>query len=64
MVRISPLKPFLPKDPEEFSTNPYDFIGKEEEQQLKKIPLSLIHLILPDGEGDQKYRNATKVYLR
>ena len=62
MVKISPLKPFLPKDPEEFCTNPYDIIGKEEEQQLKKIPHSLIHLILPDGEGDQKYRNAAKVY--
>lgn len=62
MVKISPLKPFLPKNPEEFCTNPYDIIGKEEEQQLKKIPYSLIHLILPDGEGDQIYRNAAKVY--
>jgi len=62
MVKISPLKPFLPKNPEEFCTNPYDIIGKEEEQQLKKIPHSLIHLILPDGEGDQIYRNAAKVY--
>jgi uncharacterized protein (DUF1015 family) len=62
MVKIFPLKPFLPKDPEEFCTNPYDIIGKEEEQQLKKIPHSLIHLILPDGESDQKYQNAAKVY--
>ncbi len=62
MVKISPLKPFLPKDPEEFCTNPYDIIGKAEEQQLKKIPHSMIHLILPDGEGDQKYQNAAKVY--
>lgn len=62
MVKISPLKPFLPKNPEEFCTNPYDIIGKEEEQQLKKIPYSLIHLILPDGEDDQIYRNAAKVY--
>ena len=62
MVKISPLKPFLPKNPEEFCTNPYDIIGTEEEQQLKKISYSLIHLILPDGEGDQIYRNAAKVY--
>ena len=34
MVKITPLKAYLPKNPEEFCTNPYDIIGKEEEQEL------------------------------
>jgi len=62
MVNISPLKPYIPVNPEEFCTNPYDVISKEEEQELKRNPTSLIHLILPDGEGDQVYLNAAKAY--
>ncbi|MFX0037853.1 MAG: DUF1015 domain-containing protein [Promethearchaeota archaeon] len=59
---ITPLKPYVPINPEEFCTNPYDIISKEEENELKKNPNSLIHLILPDGEGDEIYQNATKAY--
>ena len=62
MVSISPLKPFIPINPEEFCTNPYDVISKEEEYELKKNPNSLIHLILPDGEGNEIYENAIKSY--
>jgi uncharacterized protein (DUF1015 family) len=62
MVLITPLKPYIPVNPEEFCTNPYDIISKEEEQVLKKIPESLIHLILPSGEGDEIYQNAAKAY--
>jgi uncharacterized protein (DUF1015 family) len=62
MVIVSPLRPFIPVDPEEFCTNPYDIITKEEEKELKKIPSSLIHLILPDGEGDEIYENGAKAY--
>ncbi|MFX1304336.1 MAG: DUF1015 domain-containing protein [Promethearchaeota archaeon] len=62
MVLISPLRPFIPNNPEEFCTNPYDIIGKEEEQELKKNPNSLIHLILPNGEGIEVYQNAAKAY--
>jgi uncharacterized protein (DUF1015 family) len=64
MVKISPLKPFLPRNPEEFTTNPYDVIEKEEELELKKNPNSLIHLILPDGEGNEIYKNGAKAYQR
>lgn len=64
MVNIKPLKPYLPKDPKEFVTKPYDVIDKEEENELKKNPNSLIHLILPDGEGDELYQNALKAYER
>lgn len=62
MVLVSPLKPFIPINPAEFCTNPYDIISKEEEQELKKILNSLIHLILPDGEGNEVYENAAKAY--
>ncbi|MFX0002169.1 MAG: DUF1015 domain-containing protein [Candidatus Hermodarchaeota archaeon] len=62
MVLITPLKPYTPINPEEFCTNPYDIISKEEEYELKKNPNSLIHLILPDGEGDEIYQNAAKAY--
>ncbi|MFX1568853.1 MAG: DUF1015 domain-containing protein [Promethearchaeota archaeon] len=62
MVSITPLKPYMPINPKEFCTNPYDIIGKEEELELKKNPDSLIHLILPDGEGDEIYQNAAKAY--
>ncbi|MFW9936518.1 MAG: DUF1015 domain-containing protein [Candidatus Thorarchaeota archaeon] len=62
MVEISPLKPYIPSNPEVFCTNPYDVISKEEEIILKKNPKSLIHLILPDGEGNEIYENAKKAY--
>ena len=64
MVKISPLKPYLPKKPEEFTTNPYDVIGEEEEKKLKLNSNSLIHLILPDGIGEEIYENAAKAYQR
>ncbi len=62
MVKIAALQPYLPNNPVEFTTNPYDIIGKEEEQQLKQNPNSLIHLILPDGKGDEIYNNASIAY--
>ncbi|MFW9826789.1 MAG: DUF1015 domain-containing protein [Candidatus Thorarchaeota archaeon] len=62
MVLISPLNSYLPINPEQFCTNPYDIISKEEELELKKNPNSLIHLILPNGEGDQVYKNAAEAY--
>ena len=64
MVKISPLKPYLPKKPEEFTTNPYDVIGDEEAIKLNFNPNSLIHLILPDGNGEEIYENAAKAYQR
>jgi len=62
MVLISPIRPYIPTDPEEFCTNPYDVISKEEEHKLRKNPNSLIHLILPEGIGDEIYKNAGKAY--
>lgn len=64
MVKISALYPYLPNSPKDFCTNPYDIIGKEEEKKLKQNRKSLIHLILPDGEGEIVYQNAAKSYQR
>lgn len=62
MVRISTLSPYCPNNAIEFTTNPYDVIEKEEEEELKRNSNSLIHLILPDGEGDELYHNALSAY--
>ena len=64
MVKISTLRPYCPKNAIKFTTNPYDVIGKEEEEELKKNDNSLIHLILPDGEGDELYHKALSAYER
>jgi uncharacterized protein (DUF1015 family) len=64
MVKISTLRPYCPNNPIEFTTNPYDVIGKEEEEELKRNNNSLVHLILPDGEGDEIYHNALLAYER
>ena len=62
MVDITPIRPYIPINPEEFCTNPYDVITKEEEYELKRIANSLIHLILPNGKNDEVYQNAAKAY--
>ncbi len=64
MVKISAITPYIPKDPQSFCTYPYDVIEKEQELELKKNPNSLIHLILPDGEGEEKYIKAKLAYKR
>ena len=64
MVKISTIHPYCPNNAIEFTTNPYDVIGKEEEEELKHNSNSLIHLILPDGVGDELYRNALSAYER
>lgn len=62
MVKIAPFTPYVSKNPEKFCTNPYDVIEAEEEMELKKNPTSLVHLILPDGEGEEVYENARKAF--
>jgi uncharacterized protein (DUF1015 family) len=64
MVKISTVHPYCPNNAIEFTTNPYDVIGKEEEGELKKNKNSLVHLILPDGEGEEFYLNALSAYER
>ncbi len=63
MVSIVPITPYLPKNALEFCTNPYDVISNEEEIELKKNPKSIIHLLLPEGEGEEIFENAQKTFL-
>jgi uncharacterized protein (DUF1015 family) len=60
MVKIRPIRAFRPKDVKTFVIPPYDVIEKEEELELKKNPKSSVHMILPDGEGNEVYNNAQK----
>jgi uncharacterized protein (DUF1015 family) len=39
---------------------PYDVVEKEEELELKKNPNSAVHIVLPDGTGDEIYKNAER----
>ncbi len=58
MVNIKPIRAFRPVNVEDFCIPPYDIIEKDEELELKKNPKSAIHVILPDGEGEEVYNNA------
>ncbi len=58
MVELVPIKVYVPSNPEEITTNPYDVISDEELAELRKNPNSFIHIILPEGEGEAKYENA------
>lgn len=60
MVKIKGIQGFRPVDPESFTMKPYDVVEKDEELDLKKNPKSAVHAILPDGEGDEVYKNAEK----
>jgi uncharacterized protein (DUF1015 family) len=62
MVKIAPFRPYIPVNPTVFCANPYDVIEPDEEHELKKNPYNVVHLSLPDGEGDTKYQNARNVY--
>jgi uncharacterized protein (DUF1015 family) len=64
MVKIFPFRPYVPNRPAEFCTNPYDVIEADEEKELKKNPNSLVHMILPDGEGEAKYTRAAAELAR
>ncbi|MGC8766989.1 MAG: DUF1015 domain-containing protein [Brevinematia bacterium] len=43
---------------------PYDVISSEQrEEYASKSPYNIVHLTLPEGEGDEKYQNARKKLL-
>ncbi|MHA1340563.1 MAG: DUF1015 domain-containing protein [Promethearchaeota archaeon] len=60
MVKIKGFKAYRPINLEEFCTLPYDVIDEKMEKELKKNPNSAIHIILPDGDEEEKYRNAKR----
>ena len=57
MVTVREFRGVRPKHPERFCIKPYDIISKDEEKQLRKGE-NAIHMILPEGDGDEKYENA------
>lgn len=59
MVEIKPFSGIRPTDPASFCIKPYDVIGDEELRRLRQGD-SAIHVILPEGEGDEVYDNAQR----
>jgi len=62
MVEIKEFSGLRPLHPEKFCTKPYDIISKEEADELRKEKENAIHIILPKGEGEEKYENARKAF--
>ncbi|HEC77154.1 MAG TPA: DUF1015 domain-containing protein [Thermoplasmatales archaeon] len=63
MVEVKEFAGLRPLNPEKFCTKPYDVIGKEEMEDLRKNLDSAIHIILPVEDGD-KYENARREFER
>jgi uncharacterized protein (DUF1015 family) len=67
MAEIAPLRAVL-FDPARVSIDkviapPYDVIDAAERKRLAELdPHNIVRLDLPEGEGDQKYENAAKLY--
>ena len=61
MVKVKPFTGIRPKNPEAFCIRPYDVIGDEELQELRRGD-NAIHIILPEGEGDEVYDNARRAF--
>ena len=64
MVEIKEFEGLRHKNPEKFCTKPYDVISEEEANELRRNEDSAIHIILPLGEGEEKYENARKAFER
>lgn len=63
MVKVKEFSGVRPKNPEQFCIKPYDVISREEEEQLRKGE-NAIHIILPEGEGEEVYENARKAFTK
>jgi len=64
MVEVREFSGLRPIDPASFCTKPYDVIDEKEAEELRKNENSVIHVILPVGEGEEKYENAKKEFER
>ncbi|KAA0003477.1 MAG: DUF1015 domain-containing protein [Thermoplasmata archaeon] len=62
MVEVKEFAGLRPIHPEKFCTKPYDVISKEEAEELRKEKENAIHIILPKGEGEEKYENARRAF--
>ncbi len=61
MVDIKPFEGIRPTDPASFCIRPYDVIGDKELRELRQGD-SAIHIILPEGNGDEVYENARRAF--
>jgi Uncharacterized conserved protein len=68
MVTAFPGIHYNPEKVDELSSvmaPPYDVINSEEQDELhEKSPHNVIRLILPKGEGDEKYVEASKTFRK
>ena len=64
MVEVKEFSGLRPLNPEEFCIKPYDIIDDKEAAELRKNENSAIHIILPIGNGEEKYKNAKKEFER
>ncbi len=64
MVEVKPINMYIPTKPRDVTTNPYDVIPDDELVKLRDNPLSFIHVILPEGNGEDRYSNARNVLQR
>lgn len=62
MVDIKEFEGLRAKNAEEFCIKPYDIIDEKEAEELRKNRNSAIHIVLPEGEGDEIYENARKAF--
>ncbi|MFO8132488.1 MAG: DUF1015 family protein [Thermoplasmatota archaeon] len=61
MVEVKPFNGIRPKHPASFCIKPYDVIGDEELRRLRQDD-NAIHVILPEGKGDEVYDNARRAF--
>lgn len=61
MVEVKEFRGLRHPEPEKFCTWPYDVISEEEAEELRKNPDSVIHIILPEENGD-KYKKAKAAF--
>lgn len=61
MVTVRAFSGIRPRNPQSFCIKPYDVIDEEELMVLRKHD-NAIHIILPEGEGEEVYENAEKAF--
>ncbi|MDD3493603.1 MAG: DUF1015 family protein, partial [Candidatus Thermoplasmatota archaeon] len=63
MVKVRAFPGLRAPDPESFCVKPYDVIGDRELAELRKSD-NAVHIILPEGEGEEVYANARRAFHR
>jgi len=61
MVKVRAFPGLRAPDPESFCVKPYDVISDRELAELRKSD-NAVHIILPEGEGEEVYANARRAF--